>query len=517
MTPDANPLHQYFKTAVEEFHKTEAWKALLHVHMKVEVLDWGAEEAFQPKEDERGEFNYMKYVKQKLQIFRYYGDLLQTEQSKDPQTYAAPEGHVEAEIRPERLNGDKKDRPRINVYVPSLASKDVQDNYTKRNASDSETYFLCICLRAGQQLRELRDKLQPRPPPPQKGDDNEKPDPLFEPFEMEVEVPSIEGGVVRVRLSHPCRLSRQARKCIYCSRRREGLARCAGCKVVYYCSPEHQKLDWKAGHKQACPKHADASKTELTTWDATLPRLEETSLDLFAPESIDALEQFHASQEPVVPVTAMLRHVFEDNVGNESVQKLSALPKAGAPVDSWSTLFDACGLNAESDVEAGVLLSNVLSVYHAIMNMSPKLRETFEAKDEFVIHIPDACLEVFLLFPPPQNNKTNVFMIQLFSHFPKSFFFTSKTNFYFFWLHSNNLLISFSYSFFFAFVLHQPSITADLPGHLPSASGPTAWGLAQRRCCRGCKEASASGVHRSTHGECAAVPCGAVALGRGGK
>ena len=30
--------------------------------------------------------------------------------------------------------------------------------------------------------------------------------------------------------------------------------RCSKCKLVYYCSIEHQKLDWKIGHKTECNK-----------------------------------------------------------------------------------------------------------------------------------------------------------------------------------------------------------------------------------------------------------------------
>lgn len=28
--------------------------------------------------------------------------------------------------------------------------------------------------------------------------------------------------------------------------------KCAGCQLVFYCNREHQKLDWKKGHKMKC-------------------------------------------------------------------------------------------------------------------------------------------------------------------------------------------------------------------------------------------------------------------------
>jgi hypothetical protein len=39
--------------------------------------------------------------------------------------------------------------------------------------------------------------------------------------------------------------------CDYCDTK-EGLKRCEACKVARYCSVEHQRLAWKAGHKDLC-------------------------------------------------------------------------------------------------------------------------------------------------------------------------------------------------------------------------------------------------------------------------
>ena len=40
---------------------------------------------------------------------------------------------------------------------------------------------------------------------------------------------------------------------VRCMHEPENLSRCAGCKVVWYCSTECQRTAWKAGHKLECP------------------------------------------------------------------------------------------------------------------------------------------------------------------------------------------------------------------------------------------------------------------------
>eukprot|EP01061_Rhynchopus_euleeides_P006764 TRINITY_DN15807_c0_g1_i2.p1 TRINITY_DN15807_c0_g1~~TRINITY_DN15807_c0_g1_i2.p1 ORF type:complete len:639 (+),score=221.47 TRINITY_DN15807_c0_g1_i2:97-1917(+) len=411
MTPETNSLHRYFEEAVQEFHETGPWAAFVGVHMRFEVLDWGPASKGQPDTDElRAEFGYMKYVKQKLQIFRYYGDLLQTEQSKDPQVYAAPEGHVEAEIRPERLDGVKADRPRINVYVPEMKPKELEENYTKRPPTDQEIYVLSICLKAGQELFRRSGTMAKKPPLAEDDPMREVGEARFEPFEEEVEVAGPGGGPVKVRVSHPCKLSRQVRKCAYCSRRREGLARCAGCKVVHYCTAVHQKLDWKAGHKQACPKHAELVSAEAATWsDDIPPRIESPDdcpgLAVFLPDSIDTLEQFHSIQEPVVPVDQILTHGVWCAEGVEgactcavsNAALVAAGGVGGGGAATWKALFDVLGLCTDQHRGMGVVLSQVATMYHTIYNLSENLRAAFEAKDEFVVHVPDACLEPCVL------------------------------------------------------------------------------------------------------------------------
>ena len=54
--------------------------------------------------------------------------------------------------------------------------------------------------------------------------------------------------------------------CAVCGAR--GDMRCGGCRSVSYCGPQHQRLDWRAGHKQQC-KHGDKKKSSNTAWCLT--------------------------------------------------------------------------------------------------------------------------------------------------------------------------------------------------------------------------------------------------------
>ncbi|KAJ9447588.1 hypothetical protein DIPPA_03301 [Diplonema papillatum] len=104
MDPATNALHKAFEETSLEFLRTEPWSEFPDVHFGFTFRRSGQ----QAEADERSDFCCGKYVKQKLQIFRDYGDLLQTERSNDVQIYAAPEGQVELEVRPERLAGSEE-------------------------------------------------------------------------------------------------------------------------------------------------------------------------------------------------------------------------------------------------------------------------------------------------------------------------------------------------------------------------------------------------------------------------
>ncbi|KAJ3072211.1 hypothetical protein HDU98_004053 [Podochytrium sp. JEL0797] len=49
--------------------------------------------------------------------------------------------------------------------------------------------------------------------------------------------------------------------CMVCGRNND-LLRCAGCQSVFYCGAEHQKQDWKAGHRAQC-KDLKSARSEL--------------------------------------------------------------------------------------------------------------------------------------------------------------------------------------------------------------------------------------------------------------
>jgi uncharacterized C2H2 Zn-finger protein len=48
--------------------------------------------------------------------------------------------------------------------------------------------------------------------------------------------------------------------CVVCGRD-DRLLRCSRCKSVFYCTKEHQKLDWKR-HKRLCPRLSDCMSLE---------------------------------------------------------------------------------------------------------------------------------------------------------------------------------------------------------------------------------------------------------------
>ena len=52
------------------------------------------------------------------------------------------------------------------------------------------------------------------------------------------------------KLLRAVRMLTENRQCNLCGN--AASKRCAGCGTVWYCSAEHQKQDWKAGHKLAC-------------------------------------------------------------------------------------------------------------------------------------------------------------------------------------------------------------------------------------------------------------------------
>ena len=52
-------------------------------------------------------------------------------------------------------------------------------------------------------------------------------------------------------------LPTKTRQCAYCYADGIGYKSCGGCHKRYYCSREHQKLDWKKGHSKWCCKSGE--------------------------------------------------------------------------------------------------------------------------------------------------------------------------------------------------------------------------------------------------------------------
>lgn len=56
--------------------------------------------------------------------------------------------------------------------------------------------------------------------------------------------------------------------CVVCNKT-DKLLRCSRCKVVFYCTKEHQRRDWKR-HKEFCTKHpAHSAATDQETFSPT--------------------------------------------------------------------------------------------------------------------------------------------------------------------------------------------------------------------------------------------------------
>ena len=419
MSPADNALHKYFADAAAAFQEAEPWVPLLNVQVRFDVLSWGPPgQAGQPQgEEEQAEFTHVQLTKSKLQLFREYGDVMQAERTRDIQSYAAPEGHVEVEIRPERVEGEaeKVRLPRANVYVPNMIPKGFEETYTKRAPHDRELYMLAVCTRASLELQRLAAEKLVRKPPAKLPDHVDQrlkeyeQDPVYEPFEVEVAVPSMAGsdggeGEVRLRVTNTCFLPRTAKKCAHCSRWREAMDRCAGCRIVHYCTREHQKLDWKNGHKHQCAVQAkllEEFTRDFTDDAAMLPLMEPPAdADAAAPCCMPrgALEEHSAINEVVVSAEDMLRRGACSRIegGVEAVAQAVAqvaMPPCPGDLGSWKAVYELFGWDAANPA-FGAALTNVMTVYQAIVNMSSDVRRVFEEKDTFTIHIADASFEV---------------------------------------------------------------------------------------------------------------------------
>eukprot|EP01064_Diplonema_japonicum_P031315 TRINITY_DN5551_c0_g1_i1.p1 TRINITY_DN5551_c0_g1~~TRINITY_DN5551_c0_g1_i1.p1 ORF type:complete len:577 (+),score=127.99 TRINITY_DN5551_c0_g1_i1:62-1732(+) len=364
MNPADNALHRYFKDVAMEFEGREVWKKFSETHFSFEI-----------EGDEEKVFKYFKYVKNKVQIFRDYGDLLQTERSNDPETYAAPEGQVELEIRPERVEGVKIPRPRCNVYVPMLTPpKEFEGSYTHRVPTDYELQILTQVAMAGDKLKDLAPTLETDPDISKEADRT-----AYKPFETTVVIKGMDGSDLAVKMWTPPTYPDVMRKCEFCARRRAEMARCAGCKIAYYCSPEHQKLDWKQGHKKSCALKAKTAQLspdeEPFTTVGTVPWARPTP----------SLEEFHGGNVAPYESQQYTRPVWEDVDPPKYPSKQTSL------LSSWEGLYNAMQLTTTSP--HAVALSDVMTVYHIMTQVVTAWR----GKECVTVHVVDACLEPVVL------------------------------------------------------------------------------------------------------------------------
>lgn len=88
-----------------------------------------------------------------------------------------------------------------------------------------------------------------------------------------------EPGSVRIDPMYDCYFPFGCNVCKLCELTGTSLSKCSNCKVIMYCGPEHQRMDWKANHKQwckaycACRERAGPSPTDYNSWKAWSFRL----------------------------------------------------------------------------------------------------------------------------------------------------------------------------------------------------------------------------------------------------
>jgi pre-rRNA-processing protein TSR4 len=61
------------------------------------------------------------------------------------------------------------------------------------------------------------------------------------------------------------RLGDRTATCWVCGVPTDG-KKCGACKVASYCSPEHQKMDWRGGHKAKCGSENEPGSSENSKW-----------------------------------------------------------------------------------------------------------------------------------------------------------------------------------------------------------------------------------------------------------
>jgi hypothetical protein len=70
--------------------------------------------------------------------------------------------------------------------------------------------------------------------------------------------------------------------CAVCSQKGSG-QRCSGCKNVFYCSPEHQKADWRR-HRLACIASQNPWWNSTEKWRERMAQIERRVMETLAPQ-----------------------------------------------------------------------------------------------------------------------------------------------------------------------------------------------------------------------------------------
>eukprot|EP01065_Artemidia_motanka_P021986 TRINITY_DN26199_c0_g1_i2.p1 TRINITY_DN26199_c0_g1~~TRINITY_DN26199_c0_g1_i2.p1 ORF type:complete len:681 (+),score=224.82 TRINITY_DN26199_c0_g1_i2:97-2043(+) len=413
----ADPLYAFFAEIAKAFQKAEPWRSLTaNTHVRLQTLS----------DEDATPLPYFRCVDSKVQVFRDYGDCVQADCSTDVHLYAAPEGHVELEVRPEKASHDSDEmvpRPRVNVYVPRQASEvsaeslEKEKLYTKREATREELLALAIAAAAAISLRRSASELPLEDLPEAARERCEQANVIrYDAFRFPLSL-SLEPGAPAIDLlaTSPCAMPACARQCSFCGRRRGSTYRCSQCKAAYYCCPEHQRLHWK-GHKKPCRAAAAmaadseigdlplACAQEQLTSRAAVSRWSESGrkgvwkwVDVCGEQSLEDVHGGRGGDSAAVTgadVEQMLSMSAEEMW---APLKPPAPTRPAAPCRSWPELLQALGV--EDTGRHAAALSSVATVYHAVAGINAAVLERVANTPSKLchIHLVDAGFEVLML------------------------------------------------------------------------------------------------------------------------
>lgn len=99
--------------------------------------------------------------------------------------------------------------------------------------------------------------------------------------------------------------------CDYCGKPDAKLSVCARCKMVFYCSKECQKKEWKLGHKKFCRKPSEYEEGDFATLNGLVsqPELNGTVVKVVGPTEVAGRWEVKIGEEGISIWTEKMRHM----------------------------------------------------------------------------------------------------------------------------------------------------------------------------------------------------------------